>query len=420
MESPPGLGRKTLTIIMTNPFCFPPDTPPAKQSVLTEVKRDPLSTTLPIKEALDLQGRALDLSVEEKAVAFYESVRLEAADSLRGPFLSSVRGGKRFRALCAAVGAAVALSRRCSQCDGSELLGRAIADSRVRDLMAALEFYQASALTHDDLLDDAATRRGAPAAHVVFAREHKERKLWGSSAEYGRDGAVLLGDLLLSAAEACMSDAFVHCGPKQSRNLLRAFASMTGEVAVGQWADTSGSYLPLDASADHDARIEQTLEVVSQKSGRYSIVHPAVLGCICVGGGRRLQRILEDILEPAGLAFQLRDDALGAFGEPEETGKPTGSDIRERKRTVLLFLTLSHAPTDAVTRLEHLYAQEQLTDDEVEEIRGLLADHGATAHEELIAGLASKAICALEAADLAAGAKALLEELIERVTSRRF
>lgn len=372
-----------------------------------------------IKDSLDGIRSAVNAQVEAAAVGFYDDVRLEVVDSSYAPFLGAVSGGKRFRALCAAVGAAVAHSVRRPTSTATELLTWAASSESVQALMTSLEFYQASALVHDDLLDDADTRRGLPAAHVFFADEHARESLWGDRSEYGRDGAVLLGDLLLSAAEANLARALPFCGPKRAGALLNRFALMTGEVAVGQWADTSLSYHPLNGSRVGDKSVKQAIEVVSRKSGRYSILHPAVLGSLVAGGGKRIEHALEAVLEPTGIAFQLRDDALGAFGEPGETGKPVGSDIEERKRTVLLAITLSRAPHAQAERLEELYASARPTPAEVEEARAILQEHGRSAHESLISELSEQALCALDRVDLPDSAKDLLAVLVDRVTTRR-
>ena len=128
--------------------------------------------------------------------------------------------------------------------------------------------------------------------------------------------------------------------------------------------------------------------------------------------------ILERVLEPAGIAFQLRDDALGAFGEPNETGKPTGSDIAEGKRTVLLALTLGLAPNNKRERINALYHRGSLNTDEINEVHAILREHGNDSHEELIAGYVREALDALAAAPLPAPAKMLLSYLVDMVTSR--
>lgn len=372
-----------------------------------------------IAARLDEVRLTIDTQVESAATAFYDQVQLPFAGAIYEPLMDAVAGGKRFRALCATTGAAIAQSLRHPTASATDLITRAATTPSVQALMVALEFYQAAALVHDDLLDDADTRRGRPAAHVTFENDHDRNALWGDRRAYGRDGAVLLGDLLTSAAETSLARALPDCGPKRGAALLRGFALMSGEVAVGQWADTSVSYVPLETSDDNHQQIARALQVVERKSARYSIVHPTLLGALAVGGDRHLERSLTAVLEPTGRAFQLRDDDLGAFGEADETGKPMGGDIEERKRTVLLAMTLAHAPKPEVARLQRLYAANQISAAEVGEVREILRAYGRGPHETLIKELTSEALNAVERADLPASAKLLLDSLVERVTARR-
>ncbi len=372
-----------------------------------------------IEEVLAVFRQEVDSEVEKLARDFYESVALEPAASARGPFLDAVQGGKRFRALCALIGAAVGIAENRAQESGSELLASVKDDQRVLGLATALELYQASALVHDDLLDDSDTRRGRATPHVLFEDQHKELGLWGDSSDYGRDGAVLLGDLLMSAADFALATTLAEYGSDQAGHLALRFSLMTGEVALGQWAETLVSYTPiLAAAADRNDVVEDTLAVVASKSGRYSVMHPAVLGALAVGASKQTQEMLERILEPAGIAFQLRDDALGVFGKPGILGKPVSTDIAEKKRTVLLALALQQAPEHVAKRLSGLYEQDELTEAQVDEVREILAQYGSTQHEALIETISTRALSVLEQADLPAAAKDLLSHLVDLVTVR--
>ena len=374
-----------------------------------------------ISTALEGLQAGIEDALINSTESFYQQVSLPPAASAWAPTLQSVRGGKHFRALCGAIGAACAISMQADgDSDPAALITKAAGDPRIMPLMTALELYQASALVHDDLLDDADTRRGSPSPHIHFAALHSKEGLWGNAEDFGRDGAVLVGDFLMSAAHYALSDALEHSAPSTAPQLLRRFALMTGEVAMGQWADTSVSYLPLDHAEPEDtaSSVSHALAIVRRKSARYSVMYPAILGATAANGSPALMEILERVLEPAGIAFQLRDDALGAFGEPNETGKPTGSDIAEGKRTVLLALTLGLAPNNKRERINALYHRGSLNADEINEVHAILREHGNDPHEELIAGYVREALDALAAAPLPAPAKMLLSYLVDMVTSR--
>lgn len=380
-----------------------------------------VTTDSQISAVLEQLRSDIDERVRASTDAFFREVVISAADSAYQPAILAISGGKRFRAVCALIGAAAAMSiSHKDGADSTDLLELVGSDPRVQALTTALELYQASALVHDDLLDDADTRRGQKTPHVYFAELHTRENLWGSPTNFGRDGAVLTGDLLLSAAFHALTGALPHGSSSQGLELSRRFSLMTGEVALGQWADTGISYRPLAVNEDGSQILntEELMEVVRQKSARYSIMHPTVLGAVAVGASGSILDTLARTLEPAGVAFQLRDDALGAFSEESEIGKPTATDIIEGKRTLLLALTLQNAPLNVAQRLIELYGQSELSLAEIEEVRSALRNFGNEAHEQLINHLTAQALGVLEAADLPDAAKELIRYLIRTVTVR--
>ena len=244
---------------------------------------------------------------------------------------------------------------------------------------AAVELYQASALVHDDVIDHAQIRRGVPTGHVAFAQAHRKAGWLGDEADFGAAGAILLGDLLLSlSTEACVR----ACGlaPGGGRRALADFARMTGEVAFGQYLDVRAGRVP-----EQDDPVRAAMNVIVHKSARYSVVYPLTIGARLGGADAALVRLLAGIGRPLGIAYQLRDDDLGIFGDAEVTGKPLCGDVAEGKRTVLLALTGRCAsPADADWLRSRLGGA--VTEEDAERIRDIVASSGARSrHEALIA-----------------------------------
>lgn len=166
----------------------------------------------------------------------------QAAPELLKTAESVLGGGKRMRAVLGAVGCAILTvpDHRAERLTSADAV----------HLGAALELYQASALVHDDLMDGADTRRGLPAAHRAFAREHDARGWLGRAQTFGANGAILLGDLLLSLAGEEMSTlAGARTAPEARDDAAGrarvAFDAMTTEVALGQFLDVRSENLPL-------------------------------------------------------------------------------------------------------------------------------------------------------------------------------
>ena len=117
------------------------------------------------------------------------------------------------------------------------------------------------------------------------------------------------------------------------------FNRMRTELLGGQYLDVLGQTLPEDD--DPAAGVERARHVIRFKSAKYTIEHPLLIGGTLAGADDDLLATYSAFGLPLGEAFQLRDDVLGVFGDPDETGKPAGDDLREGKRTVLLAMTLA-------------------------------------------------------------------------------
>ena len=315
-----------------------------------------------------------------------------AADELFDAAADLMSSGKRMRALLGAVGLALGEPGAAPEQRSRLMTGAASAS-----LGSALELYQASALVHDDLMDGADTRRGLPAAHRVFARDHEDRGWLGRPQTFGANGAILLGDLLLSLAGEEMSALAPSRTSSQTRgsavrHARSAFDAMTTEVALGQFLDVRSENLPLpwDREPGAAARLMQgdALSVIRHKSARYSVRHPLLIGALLAGldpSGATAEH-LAAFGEDVGIAFQLRDDELGVFGSPQATGKPAGDDLREGKRTVLLALTWGRCDDAGRRLLGSVLANPEATEEQIGEVAALIEDCGArAAHEEIIA-----------------------------------
>jgi geranylgeranyl diphosphate synthase type I len=308
-----------------------------------------------------------------------------------------VSGGKRFRAaFCYWGHHAVAAER-----PGDE-------DALIR-ACAALELLHASALVHDDLMDASDTRRGRPATHRQFARDHGSAGWRGDAEQYGAAAAILLGDLLLSWADELLRRCGLPLG--QVAPALDVFDLCRSEVIAGQFLDVS-------VQARGLADVEAAMTVLRYKSAKYSIERPLHIGAALAGAGPETIAELTAFGLPLGEAFQLRDDLLGVFGDPAATGKPAGDDLIEGKRTVLVALALDAAPRADATLLDASLGR-ALDTDQVAELRGVIDSSGAHAQvEEVIGELVGLSLAALDRAHFDDRARQALRELASAATDR--
>jgi geranylgeranyl diphosphate synthase type I len=279
---------------------------------------------------------------------------------------------------------------------------------------ASLEFFQAAALIHDDVMDDSDTRRGMPAVHRRFATLHRGAGWVGDGERFGLAGAVLAGDLCLVWSDEMLTRSGLS--PAQLARGRAVFDRMRTELMGGQYLDM----LEQAVAAQHpDGSVERARRVIRYKSAKYTIEHPLLLGACLAGADRRLLATYSAYGLPLGEAFQLRDDILGVFGDPVETGKPAGDDLREGKRTVLVAKALERATPAQAGLVRRLLGDPGLDAAGVAALREVIVDTGARAAvERLIEDLVAAAAAALDGGPVEVPARTVLEDLIGAATTR--
>jgi geranylgeranyl diphosphate synthase type I len=285
-------------------------------------------------------------------------------------------------------------------------------DPEVLLLFSALELLHASALVHDDVIDDSSTRRGRPTTHVRFTALHRDRNWRGSADRFGISVAILLGDLALTWADDIVLR--VDLSPEAHRRVRRVWADIRAEVLGGQ-------YLDIVAEASAAESVASAMNVNTFKTACYTVSRPLQLGAAAAADRPDVQSVFQQFGTDLGVAFQLRDDVLGVFGDPAVTGKPSGDDLRSGKRTVLLAeaLQLADASDPPAADLLRNSIGAQLTDGQVAELRDVIESVGAlAAAEDRIATLTRRALDALAAAPINAAAKSGLSEMARMATNR--
>jgi len=359
----------------------PVGSPDRPRAVLPPTLRDPVE---PVAGAVERRIR--QLLAHHRAPWVAEQPALAALFDGLDTFIAG--GGKRLRPAFCHWGAVAA--------------GAAGDEPELLDMCAALELLHAFALIHDDVMDGSATRRGAPALHVAFTSRHAATGGVGEGRRHGEGLAILAGDLAF-----VLADTLVDRSPPAARALWHRLRI---ELVAGQWVDVVAA-----AGTERSPAVARW--VGRFKSGRYTVERPLHLGA-ALAGDSRLAGVFSAFGEPLGQAFQLRDDVLGVFGDPSETGKPSGDDLREGKPTLLLAVAAERlAPADRP--LLARVGSADLTDHEVAELRLAFDRCGARAAvEDEISRLTIHATQALDASDIGAPARDQLRCLARRATVR--
>jgi geranylgeranyl diphosphate synthase, type I len=321
---------------------------------------------------------------------------------------SAVAGGKRLRPAFAYWGWRAAG-------------GSATDTDAITTAAAAIELVHASALVHDDVIDDSATRRGRASAQRQFASLITSRMSSPTAPassvrsvqaeQFGSSAAILLGDLLLS-----WSDELLGRSGFKPRVIARGrvyFDQLRCEVVAGQYLDVLGQASGRNTAAD-------AMRVVRYKSAKYTVERPLQFGAAFAKAGEPLLASLSSYGVPLGEAFQLRDDVLGVFGEPDVTGKSSSDDIREGKRTLLLARAFDHATAEQTAVLKAQVGNPAVDADGIFAVQQVLRDTGALDNvETVIAQLKAAALSALAHAPITdTGALDALRSLADQATDR--
>lgn len=298
----------------------------------------------------------------------------------------SLRGGKRMRAALVAAGYVA-----CSTSG---------ADYRpCEPAMLAVELLQTYLLIHDDWMDADDLRRGGPTVHV-FLRQ----KL--GSAPLGDAAAVLAGDLASAyAQEALLESDLPH---ERVLRAARVLARIQVEVVTGQLAE-------MCATAAGRASAPSVETIHALKTASYTVTGPLLLGAALAGADDAHAAELERFGRPLGIAFQLRDDLLGVFGDPSATGKPIWNDLRQGKRTALIAELRNEVPE----LLARAFGRADSAQADLEAIVRAMEETGARRRVEArVRELCAEARRALEATSLSDTGRAWLAGAVAALGER--
>ena len=277
---------------------------------------------------------------------------------------------------------------------------------------AGLELFQAFALVHDDVMDASDLRRGRPSAHRELAVAYAAGGGVRTRADvHGVGAAILLGDLAL-----VWSDELLHTADRRTDRVTRVLElvdAMRNEVVYGQ-------YLDLLSAGRLFGDIEAAVRIARYKTAKYTVERPLHIGAALADAEPVVLEACTAFALPLGEAFQLRDDLLGVYGDPAETGKPMTDDIREGKATVLMALAARRACGADLKLLQATIGNADVTAKDVDRLRLILDATGARRTvEQMIQHRREQALAVLDEAPFSPAAVRLLRDLAQKATVRR-
>ncbi|MDR0783321.1 MAG: polyprenyl synthetase family protein [Propionibacteriaceae bacterium] len=281
------------------------------------------------------------------------------------------------------------------------------------EIAASLDLLHLFALVHDDLIDESDTRRGQPATHRFFEDFHNQQDWQGAGEPFGRSAAILLGDLLFA-----WSVSMAELAPLSPERMKRArpyLDAMRIEVLAGQMLDLVIQEKPLRTEELlGDARL-----VIEYKTAKYTVARPVQIGAALGLASEATLQSLGQFGAHVGNAFQMRDDLLGIFGDPVLTGKPSGDDLRQGKKTVLIAYAMSRANVEDQAQLLGWLGKPDISADELDQARQIMIGCGAVEEtEKAILTQATAAMKLLHRLDLSAEGVEALMTLVHAAVER--
>ncbi|MGC8879727.1 MAG: polyprenyl synthetase family protein [Anaerolineae bacterium] len=227
---------------------------------------------------------------------------------------------------------------------------------------AAVEIIHNFSLVHDDIEDRSLTRRG-------------RRTVWSL---WGEAQAINTGDAMFVLAHLALQRLLLYGVPD------RCVVSAVRVLDEACLALCRGQHLDLAFESTMEVDTDAYMAMITGKTA-------ALLGCamqlgaLIASGDIATTERYRDVGEKLGLAFQIQDDILGIWGEPEVTGKPLADDLRSRKKTLPVLYVLGRVEDARATRLCHLYSQDKLSEADIDEAVHILDECGARQYAEQIA-----------------------------------
>jgi geranylgeranyl diphosphate synthase type I len=246
-------------------------------------------------------------------------------------------------------------------------------------LAAAIELYHIWTLVHDDIIDQDLSRRGGPSAHEHVRRGVVETDLaFGQQARvFGKNIAILAGDIQHAWSNYMILQAVDEgMPPSTALVILRRLNGFVNPMLIGGEAldvefELSSPLLP---------PIEKILEMLRGKTAillRFAAESGVLLGLETDDIDHPMVAAAGSFAEAVGIAFQLRDDILGMYGNAAQLGKPVGSDVRQGKPTVLYAEALARTGGDDRATLERALGHPELTPVELDQVRDIIRSCGA-------------------------------------------
>ncbi|MBS3122107.1 polyprenyl synthetase family protein [Candidatus Woesearchaeota archaeon] len=288
------------------------------------------------------------------------------------PFLEAIkeftlRGGKRIRPILVIKGFEAFEKNEISESMMHELIKTSI----------CIELMQSSFLIHDDIMDEADTRRNKPTLHKLFEQQELSEQQ-NNDKKLSESLAILAGNIAMVLGQNIILNSNFNDEIKQKA--IIKFNEIVEMTNHGQLLDLIISEKNISGVSE-----EEINQVMLLKTAKYTIEGPLHLGAILAGANKEQLHQLSAIALPLGIAFQIQDDILGIFADEKTLGKSIFSDIQENKKTLLMWYAYNKGNPEQKRFIKSILGKRDITSNEFEELKRIIIDIGSLEYSKNMA-----------------------------------
>jgi geranylgeranyl pyrophosphate synthase len=322
--------------------------------------------------------------LEKKTLAFNRTLKKDENPIIR-PFMEDLadlnQGGKMLRGMLVEFGYQIARNAR-----GASDLDLSVSDA----LALTFEMFQTGVLVHDDVIDNAAQRRGKITVHRRYEHRLDVRDIRMVSGiekpqEIAKSVGICVGDLGIYYANKLLADSY-GSDPALGQ-LISYFDDIVIQTIRGELLDVVLPYEIQDPGIGEEERaklLEKSIyDIYFLKTAGYSVIGPLHLGMILGGAEPKEMAALDRCARDIGIAYQIMDDILGVFADPKILGKDVGSDVAEYKQTILYMYVRTMKPEFAEELLQY-YGKKHVTSKDIEQVQRIFEESGALTYAQSV------------------------------------
>jgi len=274
----------------------------------------------------------------------------------------------------------------------------------------SIELIHLFLLIHDDIIDKDGMRHGVITTHEHYKKIGKTFIKNNDPAHFGISMAIIIGDTV-----GALGNQIIFNSGFDPKLIIEALFELQGIISMTVIGESEDIHIENRGKAT----VSEILKMYENKTAKYTFEGPLHLGAILGGANKKILDHLSKYAIPIGIAFQIQDDILGVFGSEEKTGKPTGSDIRQGKYTILVAKAMECGNSKQRKMIKELLGNNKITEIEIEEFRVIIRETGSAEYaSKLSKKLVLEGKAALDGIEIKQEAKDFLKGIADYMINR--